>query len=103
MSLNWIEPSGNEPRRLNEEWYLAMESDYKTQKDHGSQLNTENWLEMLSDLWKELPIQSRYLSGALGIAALTGQYSRAYTNTDIAMLAQLPILEAHEDILSCSR
>ena len=79
-------------------WYLAVEFDYNAPTPKSpAELKEEAvaWLGELAGMFEAVPSQSRYLSGPLGVFALTGDYPWQETYTELAMFAQRPLLEAH--------
>jgi hypothetical protein len=46
-------------------------------------------------MFESIPAQSRFLSGPLGLFALTNEYPWLETYTELSMFAQRPILQAH--------
>jgi hypothetical protein len=96
MHLSWIE-NGKGGREIKPGWYLAMEFNYKAppQKTRAEiKEETENWLAELAIMFETIPAQSRYLSGPLGLFALTNDYPWPETYTEISLFAQAPILQA---------
>ncbi|MGA9451578.1 MAG: hypothetical protein WBW41_09600, partial [Verrucomicrobiia bacterium] len=79
-------------------WYLAVEFDYNapTRKSRVElKEETVAWLVELAAMFEDIPAQSRYLSGPLGVFALTNDYPWQETYTELSMFAQIAVLEAH--------
>jgi hypothetical protein len=79
-------------------WYLAVEFDYgaPTRKSRAElKLETVAWLVELATMFGDIPAQSRYLSGPLGVFALTDDYPWQETYTELSMFAEKAVLEAH--------
>ena len=96
MRLSWVE-NGTGGREIKPGWYLAMEFNYKAppQKTRAElKEETDTWLAELATMFEAIPAQSRYLSGPLGVFALTNDYPWAETYTEISMFAQEPVLQA---------
>jgi hypothetical protein len=97
MPLSWVD-DGKGGREIKPGWYLAIEFDYRSphQKSRAQiKAETESWLIELATLFENIPSQSRYLSGPLGLCALTDDYPWVETYTELSMFAQMPILAAH--------
>ena len=97
MHLSWVEGQKGF-REIKPGWYLAMEFDYRApvQKPRAEiKEDTEKWLVELATMFENIPAQSRYLSGLLGLCVLTNDYPWPETHTEISMFAQRPVLEAH--------
>jgi len=99
MHLSW---AGDEKkaRQIKPGWYLAMEFNYGSpaQRTRAEiKEATETWLAELASMFASIPAQSRFLSGPLGLCALTRDYPWMETYTEISILAQRPILQAHVD------
>jgi hypothetical protein len=97
MHLSWVD-DGKGGREIKPGWYLALEFNYrnpprKPQAEIEEQAKA--WLVELATMFESIPAQSRYLSGPLGLSALTNEYSWPETYTEISMFAQEPILQAH--------
>lgn len=81
---------------LKREWYWAVEVDYKNTEENNSAETQESygrWLAEMSKMFGRLPLQSRYLCGGLGIAALVDDFSQPETATDLAMLGKRDWIE----------
>ena len=79
-------------------WYLAVEFDYNapTRKSRAElKEETVAWLVELAVMFEDIPAQSRYLSGPLGVFTLTNDYPWQETYTELSMYAQKAVLEAH--------
>jgi hypothetical protein len=97
MLLSWAEGE-RKSREIKPGWYLAIEFNYGSpvQKTRAEiKTETETWLVELATMFENIPAQSRYLSGPLGLWALTREYPWQETYTELSMFAQKPILEAH--------
>jgi hypothetical protein len=97
MHLNWVEDE-KRAREIKPGWYLAMEFNYRSppQKTRVEiKEETETWLVELAVMFENIPAQSRYLSGPLGLCALTHDYPWPETYTELSMFAHRPILQAH--------
>ena len=97
MHLSWVE-DGKGGREIKPGWYLAIEFNYKNppRKTRAEiEAETEAWLVELATMFEGIPAQSRYLSGPLGLFALTNDYPWPETYTELSMFAQKPILQAH--------
>jgi hypothetical protein len=96
MHLSWVD-DGKGGREIKPGWYLAIEF-YKNPPRKSKadvEAETKAWLVELATIFKSIHAQSRYLSGPLGLFALTNDYAWPETYTEISMFAQKPILEAH--------
>lgn len=105
MHLSWVD-DGKGCREIKPGWYLALEFNYKqpprkTQAEIEGQ--TKAWLVELAIMFEYIPAQSRYLSGSLGLSALTNDYRWSETYTEISMFAQRPILQAHVAVARAHR
>ena len=79
-------------------WYLAVEFDYNapTRKSRAElRQETVAWLVELAGMFEDIPAQSRYLSGPLGVFTLTNDYPWQETYTELSMFAEKAVLEAH--------
>ena len=79
-------------------WYLAVEFDYNAPtRKSGAELKEETvaWLVQLAAMFEDIPAQSRYLSGPLGVFTLTDDFPWQETYTELSMFAQKAVLEAH--------
>ena len=79
-------------------WYLAVEFDYNAPtRKSPAELKEETvaWLVELAAMFENIPAQSRYLSGPLGVFALTNDYPWQETYTELSMFAHRAVLEAH--------
>ena len=97
MEVSWVD-DGKGGREIKPGWYLAIEFNYKNppRKTPAEIENaTKAWLVELATMFENIPAQSRYLSGPLGLFALTNDYAWPETYTELSMFAQRPILEAH--------
>ena len=97
MHLSWVEDEKG-GREIKPGWYLAMEFNYRSppRKTRAEiKEETEAWLVELAAMFESIPAQSRYLSGPLGLFALTNDYPWPETYTELSMFAQKPILQAH--------
>jgi hypothetical protein len=97
MHLSWVD-DGKGGREIKPGWYLAIEFNYKSPpRNSRAEIKevTDNWLAELASMFDAVPAQSRYLSGPLGVFALTDDYPWLETYTEILMFAQKPILQAH--------
>src|SRR5208282_3230122 len=56
---------------------------------------TVAWLVQLAAMFEDIPAQSRYLSGPLGVFTLTNDYPWQETYTELSMFAQKAVMEAH--------
>jgi hypothetical protein len=97
MHLSWL-GDGKRAREIKPGWYLAMEFNYRSPPQRTPteiKEAAETWLVELATMFENIPAQSRYLSGPLGLCALTNEYPWLETYTEISMFAQKPILQAH--------
>jgi hypothetical protein len=97
MHLSWVEDAKGD-REIKPGWYLAIEFNYKTPRPKAAariEAETKAWLADLATMFADIPAQSRFLSGPLGLFALTNDYAWPETYTELAMFAQKPILQAH--------
>jgi hypothetical protein len=97
MYLSWVEDAKG-GREIKPGWYLAIEFNYQAPPRKPAakiEAETKAWLADLAAMFKDIPAQSRYLSGPLGLFALTNHYAWPETYTELSMFAQRPILQAH--------
>ena len=97
MHLSWVEDA-NGDREINPGWYLAIEFNYKTPRQKTPakiEAETKDWLADLATMFEGIPAQSRFLSGPLGLFAITNDCAWSETYTELSMFAQKPILQAH--------
>jgi hypothetical protein len=97
MHLSWVEDAKG-GREIKPGWYLAIEFNYKIPPRKAAtkiEAETKAWLADLATMFEDIPAQSRYLSGPLGLFALTDDYAWPETYTELSMFAQRPILQAH--------
>jgi len=89
---------GRGGQEIEPRWYLAVEFDYNapTRKSR-AELREEAvaWLVELAGMFEDIPAQSRYLSGPLGVFTLTNDYPWQETYAELSMFAQKAVLEAH--------
>ena len=89
---------GKGGQEIEPRWYLAVEFDYNapTRKSR-AELREEAvaWLVELAGMFEDIPAQSRYLSGPLGVFTLTNDYPWQETYAELSMFAQKAVLEAH--------
>lgn len=97
LHLSWVD-RGQGGREIKSGWYLAVEVNYRfppRKTPAQVQEETENWLVELAAMFESIPAQSRFLSGPLGLFALTKDYPWLETYTELSLFAQKPVLEAH--------
>jgi hypothetical protein len=96
MHLSWVD-DGTGGREIKPGWYLAIEFYKNPPRKTPAQIaeETKAWLVELATMFEHIPAQSRYLSGPLGLFALTNEYLWPETYTELSMFAQKPILQAH--------
>lgn len=97
MHLSWVEDAKG-GREIKPGWYLAIEFNYKIPPRKAAtkiEAETKAWLADLATMFEDIPAQSRYLSGPLGLFALTDDYAWPESYTELSMFAQRPILQAH--------
>jgi len=97
LHLSWVEDAKGR-RDIKPGWYLAVEVTPQSppQEDPAELKNeAEHWLIELAGIFETIPAQSRFLSGALGLFALTEEYPWRETFTELALFSQRPLLEAH--------
>src|ERR1039457_4561310 len=93
IHLSWVD-NGKGGREIKPGWYLAMEFNYKSPPAKPCaeiRQETKAWLVELATRFQGIPAQSRYLSGPLGLFALTDDYPRLETYTELSMFAQKPV------------
>ena len=97
MHLSWVEDAKG-GREIKPGWYLAIEFNYQAPRLKAKakiEAETKDWLADLATMFEDIPAQSRFLSGPLGLFVLTNDYAWPETYTELSMFAQKPILQAH--------
>ena len=97
IHLSWVEDIKG-GREIKPGWYLAIEFNYRSaarKTPAEIEKATKAWLLELATMFENIPAQSRFLSGPLGLAVLTNNYPWPETYTELSMFAQKPILQAH--------